>query len=121
MSAFRDLAEVHPHELAPGYLARAVHGSRTTFAVIEIEPGAELPEHHHFNEQLGIVLRGSVTFRVGEEERVLEPGGTWVIPSDTPHFVRGGPDGAAVLDIFVPAREEWRRLEPLAPARPEWP
>ncbi len=46
---------------------------------------------------------------------------TWVIPSDTPHFVKGGPEGAAVLDIFVPAREEWKQLEPLAPVRPDWP
>ena len=54
--------------LADGYLARAVHGERLTFAVVEAEPGAELPEHHHGNEQFGMVIEGSVIFRVGDEE-----------------------------------------------------
>ena len=121
MSAFQDLAAIPAQQLSPGYLARAVHGSRVTFAVVEIEPHAELPEHSHENEQLGIVLRGSVIFRVGTEERTLEPGGTWSIPPDTPHFVRGGADGAVVLDLFAPTREEWRQLAATAPAPPNWP
>ena len=68
MSAFHDLAAIPPQQLSPGYLARAIHGTRLTVAVVEIEPHAELPEHCHENEQLGIVLRGSVSFRVGSEE-----------------------------------------------------
>jgi quercetin dioxygenase-like cupin family protein len=121
MSAFGDLGEIAPQQLAAGYLARAVHGGRVTFAVVEIEPHAELPAHDHDNEQLGMVLTGSITFRIGEEERVLERGGTWVIPSGVSHFVRGGPDGAVVLDIFAPAREEWKQLERLPPETPTWP
>ena len=121
MSAFQDLAAIPAQQLSPGYLARAVHGRRATFAVVEIEPHAELPEHSHENEQLGIVLSGSVTFRVGNEERTVEAGGTWSIPSGTPHFVRGGSGGAVVLDIFAPARDEWKRLDAIAAARPSWP
>src|SRR5437588_10320495 len=108
MGAFGDLGAIPPRQLAPGYLARALHGRRVTFAVVEIEPNAELPEHSHENEQLGIVLRGSVRFRVGAEEQTLEAGGTWCIPPDTPHFVRGGPGGAVVADLFAPARTEWK-------------
>jgi quercetin dioxygenase-like cupin family protein len=48
---------------------------------VEIEPQVELPEHSHENEQLGIVLRGSVTFRAGAEEKTVEAGGTWSIPT----------------------------------------
>jgi quercetin dioxygenase-like cupin family protein len=121
MSAFQDLAAISPQQLSPGYLARAIHGSRVTFAVVEIEPQAELPEHGHANEQLGIVLSGSVIFRVGDEEETVEAGGTWSIPSHTAHFVKGGPRGAVVLDIFAPAREEWKRLDAVASARPKWP
>jgi quercetin dioxygenase-like cupin family protein len=121
MSAFQDLDAIPAQQLSPGYLARAIHGSRVTFAVVEIEPHAELPEHSHENEQLGIVLRGSVTFRVGNEEKTVEAGGTWSIPTGTPHFVRGGADGAVVLDIFAPTREEWKHLGAIAPASPNWP
>jgi quercetin dioxygenase-like cupin family protein len=121
MSAFRDLAAIPAQQLSPGYLARAVHGRRLTFAVVEIEPHAELPEHSHENEQLGIVLRGSVIFRIGEEERTVQAGGTWTIPGHTPHFVKGGDEGAIVLDIFAPTREEWKHLDTTGPASPIWP
>src|SRR5438552_15815288 len=101
MSAFQDLGAIPPQQLSPGYLARAIHGSRVTFAVVEIEPHAELPEHSHGNEQLGIVLRGSVTFRVGDEEKTVEPGGTWSIPTGTPHFVLGGVAVAVGRHIYA--------------------
>jgi quercetin dioxygenase-like cupin family protein len=121
MNAFQDLAAIPAQQLSPGYLARAIHGGRVTFAVVEIEPHAELPEHSHENEQLGIVLKGAVTFRVGSEEKTIAAGWTWCIPPGIPHFVRGGADGAVVLDIFAPTREEWRRLEATASASPKWP
>ena len=121
MSAFQDLAAVPAQQLSPGYLARAIHGSRVTFAVVEIEPHAELPEHSHENEQLGIVLSGSVTFRVGSEEKAVHAGGTWSIPSHTPHSVKGGAEGAVVLDIFAPTREEWKELDATTASVPRWP
>ena len=49
MSAFDDLESIGPQLLAKGYLARAVHGEQLTLAVVEIGPGAELPEHRHAN------------------------------------------------------------------------
>jgi len=69
VGAFDELEAIPPQLLADGYLARAVHGERLTFAVVEVEPGAELPEHHHDNEQFGMVIEGSVIFRVGDDER----------------------------------------------------
>ena len=120
-SAFDDLAAVAPQVLADGYLARAIHGDQLTLAVVEIEAGAVLPEHSHANEQFGIVLEGSVVFRVGTETRTLLSGGIWRIPSDTPHTVTGGDSGAVVIDVFAPPRDDWRERETL-PARPAaWP
>jgi quercetin dioxygenase-like cupin family protein len=121
MSAFRDLAAIPPQGLSPGYLARAVHGARITLAIVEIDPHAELPEHSHENEQLGIVLQGSVTFRVGAQEKTVQPGGIWIIPPNTQHFVKAGEEGAVVLDVFTPAREEWKDLDAQEHASPRWP
>ena len=121
MSAFDDLAGIAPQQLFAGYLARSVHGEHLTLAVVEIEPGADLPEHHHANEQLGVVLQGSVLFRVGDDERHLRPGGFWRIPSDTPHSATGGPEGAVVADVFSPPREDWRALAAEEPRPPAWP
>ena len=121
MSAFKHLDGIGPQLLAKGYVARAVHGERITLAVVEIEPGVELPEHRHENEQLGIVFEGSVRFRVGDEQRTLGPGWVWRIPSDTPHTVTGGDEGAVVMDVFSPARDEWTTIDRLATRPASWP
>jgi unsaturated pyranuronate lyase len=80
-----------------------------------------VPEHRHANEQLGLVLRGSVRFRVGDQERELGPGGAWRIPPDVPHEVVAGPEGAEVIDAFAPARADWASLERGDPSPPRWP
>jgi quercetin dioxygenase-like cupin family protein len=121
MSAFDDMAAVAPRQIWEGLIARGIHGERLTLALVEVEPGAPLPEHSHDNEQLGMVLRGSLTLRVGDEERTLGPGETWRIPSHTPHSGAGGPDGAAVIDVFAPPRADWETAERLEPRKPRWP
>ena len=38
------------------------------------DPGAIVEEHSHDHEQLGMVLCSSIRFRVGDQERELDPG-----------------------------------------------
>lgn len=121
MSAFRYLAEVGPRRIWDSVVVRTVDGERLTLGVVELEPNAVIPEHSHDNEQLGLVLSGSLRFRVGDEERELGPGGTWSIPSDAPHEVRVGPEGAVVVDVFAPGRRDWAAIEPDGPRTPLWP
>ena len=121
MSAFDDLQSIPPQLLAQGFLARAVHGEQLTLAVVDVEPGAKLPEHRHVNEQLGMAIEGSVVFRIGAESGIVEAGGIWRIPSDTPHTVTGGDSGAVVLDVFSPARDDWAARERLEPRPSQWP
>ena len=122
MSAFEDIEAVGPLRIWNDVVAREVHGQQTTLAVVELEPGAVVPEHHHVSEQLGMVIEGSVSFRVADEERELGPGATWNIPSEVPHEVRAGREGAVVIDVFSPTREsDWSDLEREAPRTPHWP
>jgi quercetin dioxygenase-like cupin family protein len=121
MNALIDLAAIPPRAIWDAVLARSVEGGQLSLAVVELDPGAHVPEHHHANEQLGIVLRGSVRFRVGDEERELGPGGTWRIAPEVPHEVVAGPDGAELIDVFAPARDDWAKLEQGAPTTPRWP
>jgi len=120
-SAFDELARIGPLPIWHGIVARTVAGERLTLAVVELDAGAVVAEHAHENEQLGIVLRGSMSFRVGGETRELGPGGTWTIPANTPHEATAGPEGAVVIDIFAPPRDDWAALEPLEPRPPRWP
>ena len=120
MAPLRDLGELDLQAIWDGAAARSVHGERLTLAVVELDPGSVVPEHSHDHEQLGIVLRGDVTFRVGDETRALTAGGTWRIPSNVPHEVHVGPQGAVVIDAFAPPRDDWRDRESLTRS-PRWP
>jgi unsaturated pyranuronate lyase len=118
---FDDVPRIGPQNIWDGVVVRAVHGSELTLGVVELEPNAAVPEHRHENEQLGMVLSGSVTFRIGDETRELGPGGTWCISANVPHEVTTGPDGAVVIDVFSPPRNDWSALEPQEPRAPRWP
>jgi quercetin dioxygenase-like cupin family protein len=118
---FKPLHSIRPHKLAAGITARAVEGQRLSMAVVDLDPNAVLPEHHHDNEQLGFVIAGSITMRIGTEKRVLYPGDTYAIPSHVPHDAATGPDGATVADVFAPVREDWKKLDRLDPTTPRWP
>ncbi len=63
-------ADLRPSRLLEGILARSVHGDEITLAVIDLDPSLEMPEHRHPQEQLGVVVRGELTLRIGDESRL---------------------------------------------------
>ena len=101
--------------------ARVIVGNNASLAVVELAPGAIVPEHHHEHEQLGLCVKGSVTFTIAGEQRELRPGGTWRITSNLPHTAVAGPDGAILVDIFSPVRADWDALPRSEPRTPMWP
>ena len=121
MSGFDGLSELELKRIWDGVNGRVVSGERLSLGVVELDPGAVVPEHRHEHEQLGMVLRGSMRFRIGDETRELGPGETWTIPSNVPHGVVAGPDGAVVFDAFAPVRADWAALAEEDPREPRWP
>jgi quercetin dioxygenase-like cupin family protein len=87
---FVSLAAGDAYELAPGAIARALFGERGMINLVELEPGAEVARHSHSHEQLGLILSGSMTMVVGDDSHDC------------------GPNGATVIDVFVPVREDYR-------------
>ena len=119
---FRPLAELRPYAIwGDNVTARVVNGARMTLATVDLKPNANVPEHHHENEQLGFVLQGTLTFTIGGETRELRAGDTYVIPSDVPHHVVAGPEGCTVVDAFAPIRADWEKLPRADPFPPDWP
>jgi len=121
VSSFADAGAIPPQRIWDGVVGRTVHGERVSFALLELAPDAVVPEHSHENEQVGILLEGSMAFTIGAETRDLRPGGTWRILANVPHSVATGPDGAVVVEAFAPARDDWHAIEPLEPSPPRWP
>lgn len=122
MSNLKDLPDLPLLEIwGEAVRARRVQGDRITLAVVELAPNAVVPEHVHPNEQLGICLRGSGTFTLGGETREIRPGTTWRILANVPHDLVVGPEGAEVIDVFTPVREDWDDKPVLPAAPPRWP
>jgi quercetin dioxygenase-like cupin family protein len=118
---FESLHNIRPYALGQGITARAIEADRMTIAVVDLEPSAVLPEHHHENEQLGFVIAGSLTMRIGDEKRELHVGDMYSIPSDVPHDALAGPEGCVVADVFAPPRADWKELTRLDPRPGRWP
>ena len=76
--------------------------------LIEFDPGATVPAHSHPHEQLGIVLRGMQALVVDGVAHELGPMEGYVLPGHVEHSAYCGPDGATVIDVFAPVREDYR-------------
>lgn len=121
MPNLRPLSELEPIQVWDGIRARRVEGDQVTLAIVELDPNASVPEHTHPSEQNGMVITGEMRFRVGDEERLLGPGGTWRILGGVPHSATAGPDGAVVIDVFSPIRADWNAFPVLPLEEPRWP
>jgi unsaturated pyranuronate lyase len=121
-SNLRDIADVPAIDVwGETVQARVIVGNNASLALVELAPGATVPEHHHEHEQLGLCIQGSVTFTIAGERRELGPGGTWRITSNLSHDAVAGPDGAILVDIFSPVRADWDALPRSEPRAPRWP
>jgi quercetin dioxygenase-like cupin family protein len=88
----------------PGVRRESRHTEQATLTRYEFEPGAEFPLHTHREEQITVILSGSVELAVGGELQRLGPGETSVIAANLEHGLRAGPEGATFLAVLVPRR-----------------
>ena len=100
--------DVRSFELAQGVTGRPLFGDGAMLNVIEFQPGATVPLHSHPHEQLGLVLRGMQALVVDGVAHELGPMDGYVLPGGVEHSAYCGPDGALVLDVFRPVREDYR-------------
>ena len=105
---FYDPATREQRELAPGILAKTFWGEKMLVAVVDLLPGSKLPLHQHMHEQVGIVISGELQLTIADETQTLHTGAVYIIPGSTEHHAIAGPEGAQVMDVFSPVREEYR-------------
>lgn len=102
------IREMKPRKLTEGVEIRALSGERMTMAFFHLSPGAGVPEHSHPHEQMGIVLKGFMSFVIGGRELVVREGGVYVIPPNIPHGGRCGDTVTEVIEVFSPVREDMK-------------
>ena len=94
-------------QLAEGMTTTIFPGEKAMLSVVRIEPHAMGQMHNHPEEQWGVMLEGSATRYQDDEEFTISKGDFWRTPPDAMHTMKAGADGAVVLDIFAPVREEY--------------
>jgi len=97
---------VASEQLNPHIHRKMIHGQNLTVARLELRKGGSVPEHHHINEQVSIVLKGALLFKFPGREQIVRTGESLVIPPHEPHGVDVLED-TLVVDIFSPRREDW--------------
>ena len=102
-------SQVPPFSPVPGIQIQPVIGESLMTCWIAMEPGAIVAEHSHANEQLGVVVEGSVSLTATGETRELVVGDAYVMPSDLAHSAVAGKDGVLLVETFVPIREEYAK------------
>lgn len=101
----------------PGFRRRVITGDRLQLCFWRIAGGAtgSFLHHHTDNEQLGIVVRGQLDFRIGDaetKERVLlSAGDCYLAPQHVWHgdsvFIGDDEFGECwILDVFAPPRDD---------------
>ena len=77
--------EIEPRNVRDGIHIRSVGGDTISFTRIELDAGAQTPDHNHADEQFIYLETGLASGYVGTIEYILEPGDIIVIPAWTPH------------------------------------
>jgi quercetin dioxygenase-like cupin family protein len=105
---FLHFDDVRPFTLTEGVTGRPLFGAEAMVNVIEFAAGATVDRHSHPHEQLGIVLRGMQALVIDGVAHELGPMEGYVLPGNVEHSAYCGPDGATVIDVFCPVREDYR-------------
>ena len=102
--------EVRPMSTAAGVEMRPMFGEGFLTCWVKLEPGAGMPQHSHMHEQIGVVTAGSLSVTAEGETRTLAVGEAHLVDSHVPHAATAGPEGAELVETFVPVREDFREL-----------
>ncbi len=78
-------------------------------SLVRCEADATGRIHSHPEEQWGMCLEGSGVRIQDGIDVPFKKGDFWRTPGGVEHGIRVGPDGATVLDIFAPPREEYSK------------
>ena len=106
-SIFRNLADLKPKEMIPGFWGQLIHTPGNTINFVTVKAGSAFPTHQHLHHQCAFLLEGEFEMTINGETQVLKNGDYAVIPSNVPHSGRAITD-CHLLDIFDPVREDYR-------------
>ncbi len=98
-----DLFGMEPRSPFEGLQIRGVTAATIRLITIQIEAGASTPNHNHPDEEMVLLLEGSIKAVSGDREFVLEPGEMFVAPAYVEHHYEALED-SRTIEVFGPGR-----------------
>jgi quercetin dioxygenase-like cupin family protein len=98
--------DIEVEQLNPLIGRQFVVGKDVMVARVLLKKGANVPLHHHHNEQITYILEGALEFLIADERIVVRAGEVLCIPPNVPHEANALED-TVDLDIFNPPRQDW--------------
>jgi gluconolactonase len=102
-----DLNDVQFTDLVPGAHSRLVSGHAAQASFLRMDPDVPFALHLHPEEQLMIVLRGTIEELILDGKAPMKKGDTLLLPGDMVHGGKTGEQGCDVLDVFWPPRPDY--------------
>ncbi len=98
-------------EIAPGARRKLIHTDHLMMVIVEFTGGpAEVPDpfHDHPHEQVSFVAEGRLRlFMKGYQERELQEGDMFAVPSGIPHTIQTLSPVVRLVDCFTPLRQDF--------------
>ena len=104
-----DLDKGIKRQLGKGLKTSIFCGNQAMISIVEIEPNCVGQIHSHPEEQWGFIIKGSGIRIQGDERIEIKEGDFWLTPSNIDHGIEAGPEGAKIIDIFSPPREQYKK------------
>ena len=102
-----DLHDIQFTELQPGANSRLIGGRGAQLSFLRMSPGMSFAAHLHPEEQLMIVLRGSIEELILDGSAAMAAGDLLYLPGTMVHGGKVGDTGCDVLDVFFPPRPDY--------------
>jgi gluconolactonase len=106
-----DLYDIQLTELVSGANSRLINGRNTQVSFISMDPGASFDRHIHPEEQMMLAWRGGCNEILLDGEQSMSKNDVVWIPGNMVHGAKAGELGCDAIDIFWPARSDYKEKE----------
>ncbi|SDF03457.1 gluconolactonase [Pricia antarctica] len=102
-----DLFNIQLTQLSPGVFSRLITLDGIQLSFVSSDPNTRIPLHIHPEEQMTLLLRGSLKQTLLDTELDLEQHDIVHVPGNLIHSSAAGERGYDAVDIFWPVREDY--------------
>jgi quercetin dioxygenase-like cupin family protein len=97
-------------QIREGAERRVGHTDNLMIVVIDFHDGPKDqpdPPHSHPHEQVSYVAEGEILALIDGQQRRMEPGDVFLVPSGKPHSIQQLTEHVRLVDCFTPIREDF--------------